>query len=602
MSSLNSPRGVSLDHNQQIERPVGQKAGPPQFGSDIAADTLRDLEIPYITLTPGASFRGLHDSLVNHLGNERPSILLCLREDHAIGIAHGYAKVTGKPLAAAVHSNVGLFNAAIAMFNAWCDRMPALVIGATGPVDAVQRRPWVDWIHTSRDQASVVRGFTKWDDQPASPVAAREALMRGKWISETMPMGPVYVTLDAGMQETKLQGLPPAVDVTRYVPATATAAPPDLLTQALKLLSDARKPVILAGRVSRSRTSWDERIKLAEVLNARVATDLKVAAAFPTEHPLHLGAPTATLSGDAAEAVRSADVILSLDWLDLGGSLKVACGGDGPSGKVIQVSLDHGLHRGWNMDYQALPPVDLMLAADPDLVVTQLLEKLPREQPKAFSSSSSERKVPELKGTNICIEQLAYALRKAVGTRDACLMHTSILWNADVWPYTDPLDYLGSNGGGGVGGGPSISVGAALALRGSGRLPVAVTGDGDFLMGATAVWTAVHYRIPLLIVVANNRSFFNDEMHQERTALVRGRPPENRWIGQRISEPDVDLAAIARAQGAQAFGPVRDSAELHAVYTKAIAAVDAGCVAVVDVWIEPESSATKTAEMTRGDG
>jgi thiamine pyrophosphate-dependent acetolactate synthase large subunit-like protein len=599
MSSLNPPRGVSLDHNQQTERPVGVKLGAPQFGSDIAADTLRDLEIPYITLTPGASFRGLHDSLVNHLGNERPSILLCLREDHAIGIAHGYAKVTGKALAAAVHSNVGLFNAAIAIFNAWCDRMPVLVIGATGPVDAAQRRPWVDWIHTSRDQASVVRGFTKWDDQPASPVATREALMRGKWISETMPMGPVYVTLDAGVQEMKLQGLPPALDVARHVPTTATAAAPDLLRQAVELLSGARKPVILAGRVSRSRTSWDERIKLAEILSARVATDLKVAAAFPTEHPLHLGAPTAILSGEAAEAVKSADVILSIDWLDLGGSLKAACGGT-IAGKIIQVSVDHGLHRGWNMDYQALPPVDLMLAADPDVVVTQLLEQLPRKRPKALSSSSPARKAPELKGANISIEQLGYALRKAIGARDACLMHTSIVWNADVWPYAGPLDYLGTNGGGGVGGGPSISVGAALALRGSERLPVAVTGDGDFLMGATALWTAVHYRIPLLIVVANNRSFFNDEMHQERTARVRGRPPENRWIGQRISEPEVDLAAIARAQGAEAFGPIRDSADLQAVYAKAIAAVDAGSVAVVDVWIEPESSATKTAEMGRG--
>ena len=423
--------------------------------------------------------------------------------------------------------------------------------------------------------------------------------MRGKWISEMMPRGPVYVTLDAGVQETKLQGLPPPVDVSRYVPKTAAAAAPDLLSQAVKLLSDARKPVILAGRVSRSRTSWDERIKLAEILNARVATDLRVAAAFPTEHSLHLGAPMAILSGDAAEAIKSADVILSLDWLDLGGSLKAACGGTGPAGKVIQVSLDHGLHRGWNMDYQALPPVDLMLAADPDVVVAQLLEQLPVGRPKMSSSSRSAPKVPELKATDISIEQLGYALRHAIGARDTCLMHTSISWNAEVWPYADPLDYLGSNGGGGVGGGPSISVGAALALRGSGRLPVAVTGDGDFLMGATALWTAVHYRIPLLIVVANNRSFFNDEMHQERTALVRGRPPENRWIGQRISAPDVDLAAIARAQGAQAFGPVRDSAELQAVYTKAIAAVDVGGVAVVDVWIQPESSA-KTAEMTRG--
>src|SRR5262249_43503967 len=153
-------------------------------------------------------------------------------------------------------------------------------------------------------------------------------------------------------------------------------------------------------------------------------------------------------------------------------------------------------------------------------------------------------------------------------------------------PLGDPLDYLGSNGGGGVGGGPGISVGAALALRGSERLPVAVTGDGDFLMGVTALWTAVHYRLPLLIVVAHNRSFFNDEMHEERPAVVRGRPPQNRWIGQRISEPDVDLAAMARAQGAQAFGPVRDAADLLAVYTQAIAAVDAGGVAVVDVWIK----------------
>ena len=119
-----------------------------------------------------------------------------------------------------------------------------------------------------------------------------------------------------------------------------------------------------------------------------------------------------------------------------------------------------------------------------------------------------------------------------------------------------PLDYLGSDGGGGVGGGPGISVGAALALKGSGRLPVAVCGDGDFLMGVTALWTAAHYRIPLLIVVANNRSFFNDELHQERVARMRNRPVENRWIGQRISEPDIDLAAMARAQGAQGFGPV----------------------------------------------
>jgi len=157
----------------------------------------------------------------------------------------------------------------------------------------------------------------------------------------------------------------------------------------------------------------------------------------------------------------------------------------------------------------------------------------------------------------------------------------------------------GLDEGGGVGGGPGISVGAALALKGSGRLPVAVCGDGDFMMGVTALWTAAHYRIPLLIVVANNRSFFNDELHQERVARVRNRPIENRWVGQRISEPDIDLAGIARAQGALGFGPVTAIGDLDATFAKAIAAVEAGAVAVVDVRVEPGYTAATTAAMTR---
>src|SRR5262249_10158151 len=149
--------------------------------------------------------------------------------------------------------------------------------------------------------------------------------------------------------------------------------------------------------------------------------------------------------------------------------------------------------------------------------------------------------------------------------------------------FRHPLDFLGADGGGGIGGGPGISVGAALALRDSGRLPIGICGDGDFLMGATALWTAVHYRIPLMIVVANHRSFFNDELHQERVARMRGRPVENRWIGQRISDPDIDLAQLARAQGAVGFGPVVKSEELGLSFEAAIRAVNEGAVAVVDV-------------------
>ena len=133
------------------------------------------------------------------------------------------------------------------------------------------------------------------------------------------------------------------------------------------------------------------------------------------------------------------------------------------------------------------------------------------------------------------------------------------------------------------------------ALRGSGRLPVGICGDGDFLMGATAVWTAVHYRIPLLIVVANNRSFYNDEVHQERVARTRGRPVDNKWIGQRIADPDIDICGLARAQGALGFGPVERSADLAKTFAAAIGAVDAGAVAVVDVRVDPLYAPAVTA-------
>ena len=252
-----------------VERPAPAGVNAPAFGSDVVADTLRMLDIPYIALTPGASYRGLHDSLVNYLGNSAPQMLLCLHEESAVAIAHGYAKVTGKAMAAAVHANVGLFHATMALFNAWCDRMPMLVLGATGPVDAVQRRPWIDWIHTAQDQGALVRGYTKWDDQPASPGAAREALLRGAWIANTAPMGPVYINLDAGMQEAKLAEQLPPIDAKRYMPAVATAAPADLVREAAAMLQSARQVVILAGRASRSEEAWNARVALAEGLKCQ---------------------------------------------------------------------------------------------------------------------------------------------------------------------------------------------------------------------------------------------------------------------------------------------------------------------------------------------
>jgi len=592
-----SAQPATIASDAPIERPTPAGVNAAGFGSDVVADALRALDIPYIALNPGASYRGLHDSLVNYLGNERPQMLLCLHEESAVAIAHGYAKVTGTAMAAAVHSNVGLMHATMAMFNAWCDRMPAVILGATGPVDAVKRRPWIDWIHTARDQGALVRGYTKWDDQPASPVAAREAVLRGAWIANTAPKGPVYINLDAEMQESKLPEPVAAIEAHRFMPAVASAASADAIAEAAALLRDARHPVILAGRVSRDVEAWSTRIALAERLQARVLTDLKVGAAFPTDHPLHAGVPgTIAPVPDAADILRQADVILSLDWVDVAGTLKHV---GQSAAKVIQVSVDHQLHNGWSMDYQGLPPADVFLACEPDAAVPALIDVLGAGKPHAVAA----RSFPALKLNDgpLTVDHLAAALRRSVGERPTSLTHVSLSWNGASWPFRHPLDFLGSDGGGGVGGGPGISVGAALALKGTGRLPIAVCGDGDFLMGVTALWTAVHYRIPLLVVVANNRSFFNDELHQERVARMRTRPVENRWIGQRISDPDIDIAGMARAQGAQAFGPVNTVGELEATFAKAIAVVEAGHVAVVDVRVEPGYTAAMTAVISRKD-
>jgi thiamine pyrophosphate-dependent acetolactate synthase large subunit-like protein len=598
-SSASTAKPALSQDLASLERPAASGANAPGFGSDVVADTLRALDIPYVALNPGASYRGLHDSIVNYLGNQKPQMLLCLHEEAAIAIAQGWAKVTGRAMAAVVHSNVGLMHATMAVFNAWCDRMPVVILGATGPVDADKRRPWIDWIHTARDQGALVRNYTKWDDQPASPAAARESLLRAAWIANTAPQGPVYVNLDAEMQEAKLPEPLPPIDAARFMPQVLAAPAREMVQLAATKLRAAKNIVILAGRASRDIAAWNDRVALAETLKARVITDLKIGASFPTDHPLHISAPGNLVpDAESLKALAEADVILSLDWVDLAGALKTAKALS-TKAQIIQVSLDHHVHNGWSMDHQALPPVDLFISADADATASALLDVIAPDAKPAYQAPDSSPAVSGLPQDSLTVAHLAHALREAVGNKPVSLSHLPLSWNGAWWPFHHPLDYLGSDGGGGIGGGPGIAVGAALALKDSDRLPIAICGDGDFLMGATALWTAAHYRIPLLLVVANNRSFFNDELHQERVARMRNRPVENRWIGQRMSDPDIDLAAIARAQGAKGFGPVTRAEDLPAIFSEAVAAVENGAVVLVDVRVEPGYAPVTTAAMTR---
>ncbi len=600
-----------------VDQPLPAKTSTSRWGSDLFADMLRALDIEFIALTPGASFRGLHDSLVNHLGNTRPSMLLAVHEETAVAIAHGYARVAGKPMAVALHANVGLMHATMAIFNAWCDRVPMLMLGGVGPMDAMQRRPWVDWIHTSRDLGALIRGYTKWDDQPSSVAAALESMVRAYQITTTAPQGPVYVCLDATIQEQVVSTAIAPPPLARFRAAEPAQAGSDAVARVAAELAKAKHPVILIGRVSARADDWQRRVELAERLGARVLTDLKTGARFPTQHPLHPYAPGIFVSGDAVKLIQEADVILSLDWVDLAGALKLACAGEWPAARVIQCSLDQYVHNGWNMDYQALPPADISLLADPDALVRQLLSVLPAAaQPmqsaqtasRAASASattkpgvSTSKPAASAPASAMSIEDLARVSMDTLAAHNPSYIRLPIGWPGQFCRFASPLDYIGFDGGGGLGSGPGMAVGAAIALQKAApdRLPVAILGDGDYLMGVTAIWTAVHYRVPMLVIVANNHSFFNDELHQERTARVRDRPVENRWVGMRMGDPPLDLARLAEGQGAVGLGPCDGIAAFEAALADAAARVRAGATCVIDVHVAPEYARAVSSALLR---
>jgi thiamine pyrophosphate-dependent acetolactate synthase large subunit-like protein len=558
------------------------------------AEVLRDLDVEYVANVPGSSYRGLHDSIVNHLGNRRPELVLALHEETAVAIAHGYAKASERMMAAVLHANIGLLRAPMAVYNAWCDRAPVLLIGATGPWDAARRRA-TEWLHTSTDQGGLLRPFTKWDDQPGSPAAAEESLVRAAQLAQLAPRGPVYVNLDAGLQEEELGPGHTRRDVRRYAHPDRARPSAQALSSVIELLVGAQRPVILMGRCSRRVDDWAARVELAERLAAPVLTDVRLAAAFPTDHRLHPVPPIRGWVPDAAvQLLREADVILALDWPELAHTLTAAFGDGVVVPRVIHVSCDAHNHRGWSLDHRALAPSDVVLLCESDAGVEALLAVLPERAAVASSAVEltnppSPVRPPANGAAEISMGEVGRTLTDALADLDVCFTRFPFAWDTSTVHFRHPLDSIGYDGGSGVGSGPGITVGAGLALRSSGRLPVAVLGDGDFIMGNTAIWTAAHYDIPCLFVVCNNRSFYTDERHQANIARFRGRPTDNKWIGSRIEDPDIDLAAMARALGAVALGPIGDATALRAALDEGVAAARSGGPCVIDVHVQRAS-------------
>jgi thiamine pyrophosphate-dependent acetolactate synthase large subunit-like protein len=574
----------------------------PEWGSDVIAETLRRLDIEYVALNPGASFRGVHDSFVNYLGNTRPEMIICNHEEIAVAIAHGYGRAAGKPMAAFVHDIVGLLHASMAMFNAWLGRDAVLVLGGTGPVDADHRRPWIDWIHTANVQGTAVRDFVKWDDQPASVAASVESLIRAYNLCASEPKGPVYVCFDTDVQEQKLHAPFEFADFSRYPAPTALGPDMAALDQMASMLLGARNPVILANSLGRSEVAIEGLLKLAETLAIPVVTGGD-GYSFPTRHALYA-------TEDKNVLLAEADVVAAFDVYDLEQLLtrqdwatRTNVDILRPDAKLIDVSLRQLTVKSWADDHGRLYPTTLSLAADCALALPALADAVAARTSEANADEVEARRTARTqRSAALQNEALETAHRQASEQPIALSTMAAELWdvvkdedwvlgNGDLrgwmdrlWDFDSPHRNRDGRGGAGLGQGLGHAIGVALANRSQGRLTIDIQSDGDFLFTPAAIWTAVHHRIPILIVMYNNHTYGNDLGHQGMMARVRNRPEENKTVGIDIDDPLVDFAAMARSMGAWAEGPIERAEDLRGAFERAKHEVVAnGRIALVDV-------------------
>ncbi len=583
--------------------PVGERfaAAPPasgqRYGSDVVVDLLQQFEIPYAALNPGASYRGLHDSIVNY-GANKPEMILCQHEEIAVGMAHGYAKATGRPMAAILHDLVGLLHSCMAIYYAYIDRAPILILGATGPMNEAKRRPRIDWIHTANVQGNAVRDFTKWDDQPSSVDGVPGSFARAYRVAVTEPQGPTYLCLDAQIQEDRLdRDIPlPARDSAK-VP-TRLSPDPAALDRVAEMLVAAKRPVILAEFLGRDQAAVADLVRLAELLAIPVV-DVHARHNFPTNHPLCM---------TYTDVLREADLMLALDVRDLERpttTLKSATREVTsvlPEGcKVVEIGFGDLELSSWSLDYGRYQETAISVMADTSLAVPQLVElvreRLGRdgsrgERIQARGADIAERHArararwlaeahEDWDASPMTTGRLALEVWDAIKDEDWVLTAGTLKnWALKLWDFDKPYRHPGQDLGTATQIG--ISLGVALAHKGTGRLVVDLEPDGDLMFDAGALWVAAKHEIPFLIVMYNNRAYYNDWEHQIRMARLRGTPRERANIGMDMRGPAPDFARLAQSMGWYAEGPIEDPREVAPALQRAIRQVKAGKPALLD--------------------
>jgi acetolactate synthase-1/2/3 large subunit len=572
-------------------------------GSDYMVDVIKALGFEYVCANPGSSFRGLHESVINHGGNTAPELITCCHEESSVAMAHAYFKAEGKPLAVMAHGTVGLQHAAMAIYNAWCDRVPVYVL-LGNHLDASERRA-AEWYHGVQDAAAMVRDYVKWDDTPHSLAHFGESAVRAYKIAMTPPMAPVVITLDGGLQEH-----PVARDRVLPVPKLTLASPPQGDTAAVeelaRMLVAADSPLLVVDRLARTPNGVRLLVELAETLQAGVI-DQGSRMNFPSRHPLNQ-----TQRG--AAAVGEADVIAGLEVSDFWSTVnalrdqlhrstrRVAK----PAAKLVTVTTGDLYIRSNYQDFRRMQEVDLAIAADGEATLPSLIEAVKR------LTTGDRRRVFQERGARLAEASRAAAERARVAASyawEASPVSTARLcaelwtqirtedwslvssyyspdvggWARRLWDFNRPYQWLGHAGGGGIGYGAPAAVGGALANKKHGRLSVAIQTDGDLMYAPGVLWTAAHHQIPLLSVMHNNRGYHMEAMHVQRMCSARDRGIDRGYLGSELSSPNIDYAKLAQSMGVYAEGPIENPTDLAPAIRRALAVVKKGEPALVDV-------------------
>jgi thiamine pyrophosphate-dependent acetolactate synthase large subunit-like protein len=583
---------------------------PGKPGSDFMVDVIKTLDIKYLPANCASSYRAIHESLINYGQNKQPEFLTCMHEESAVAMAHGYFKVAGKPLMTLVHGTVGLQHATMGIYNAWCDRVPVIIMGGND-MDAAHRPPGVPTFHSAQDINALVRDFTKWDDTPVSLQHFAQSFVRAYKIAMTPPYGPVMMSLDAGLQVEPVKDHGEPLYIPRYVPTAPPQGDTGAVKEAAKLLVQAQNPLIVADRCARTPNGVNLLVQLAELLGARVI-DQGGRMNFPKTHALN--APPTAVSG--------ADVILGLELSDFWATVNSYTdngenGGVGANGtriksgtKLISISSVELNTKANYQDFQRFQVVDVPMAGDAETTLPALIEAVKQAGPNkaAVDKRTEAAKKARAEGmerarqaaavgwdaspistARLCME--TYAAIKSLDWSLVASEGNVSNWPNRLWPIEKHYQWLGRSGGYGVGYGAPASVGAALANRDLGRFSVSIQSDGDLMYAPGVLWTAARHKIPLLAVMHNNRAYHQEVMHVQRLSNFRDRVANTGAdlgpVGTSIMNPDIEYHKLAEAMGWWAKGPIKDPKELGPALKEAVKIVQAGQPALLNVWTQP---------------